>query len=132
MSTLALDYGAVRTGVAISFDGDWVFERDAIVEPDARRLASVIREIAVAESVDTIVLGLPLSMKGERTSQTDETQQFSDLLRRTLPDIDVVLWDERMTSQHAASLSREGGRTGTHHDSLAAKVLLEQYLVSRS
>ena len=124
MRVLALDYGAVRTGVAIS-DATGTLARPLTVvdragsEPGLRRVA----ELVAAEGADRIVVGLPLTLKGDHGAQADETALFVEALRAAV-DVPVESFDERFTTALAAS----GPSSEAPEDARAAAHLLESYL----
>ena len=123
MKVLALDYGSARTGVAVS-DPTGTLARPLDVVEDAggdtglRRLA----EIARAEEVDRIVVGLPLTLRGERGLQAAETEEFVARLRKTTT-VPIVPFDERFTTRIAKS-----GPASAPRDAVAAAHLLSGYL----
>ncbi len=124
MKVLALDYGAARTGVAVS-DPTGTLARPLCVvqraasEAGLARLAELVRE----EQAERVVVGLPLTLRGERGAQVGETERFLDALREVL-DVPVDTFDERFTTALAA---RSGGETP--EDARAAAHLLSSYLV---
>ena len=123
MKVLALDYGAARTGVAVS-DPTGMLARPLAVVPDAssetglQRLEALVR----AEAPDRIVVGLPLTLRGEHGAQARETERFVEALEAVV-DVPVERFDERFTTALAA---RGGG--GADEDARAAAHLLESYL----
>lgn len=124
MRVLALDYGAARTGVAIS-DVTGTLARPLTVveraasEPGLRQLAKLV----AAEGAELIVVGLPLTLKGEQGAQADETARFVEALRLVV-DVPVESFDERFTTVLAAS----GPSSRAPEDARAAAHLLESYL----
>ena len=123
---VALDHGSARCGVA-SCDPTRtiVTPLDPIARPDSKEgLGEVARVISDLEP-EVVVVGLPLSLDGKRTSQTDRAEGFAAKLRghRFDQPIEVVLWDERLTTSAAQKI---GGRSS--EDSRAAAVLLERWL----
>ena len=77
MKVLALDFGAVRTGVAVSDATGTIARPLGVVEraatPDGlSRLAEIVRE----EDAERIVVGLPLTLRGERGEQAEATEDF--------------------------------------------------------
>ena len=124
MKVLALDYGAARTGVAIS-DATGTLARPLTVveraasEPGLRRVA----ELVVAEGAERIVVGLPLTLKGDHGAQADETAHFVAALRAVV-DVPVESFDERFTTALASS----GPSSRSPEDARAAAHLLESYL----
>jgi putative Holliday junction resolvase len=125
---LALDYGRVHTGVAIS-DPSGTISRplgeveDAAGEEGLRTIASMVREHGVGE----VLVGMPVSLSGERGRQAGETERFVAALRDELP-VDVRTWDERFTSKLAADRGRD---SSSSRHALAACLLLESFLGSR-
>jgi putative holliday junction resolvase len=121
MKAVALDYGSARTGVAVS-DPTGTLARP--LETVARAtsddgFAKLVRVIA-AEAPDVVVVGLPLTLRGERGEQARETLAFVERLRTAL-DVPVETYDERFTSVLA------GG-----DDARAAAHLLSDYLAWQS
>jgi putative Holliday junction resolvase len=124
---LALDYGSARCGCAVSDPtGVLATPLDAIRAPDSRRGRARLRELVIELGVQRIVVGLPLSLAGGDSAQTDETRAFAAGLERALP-IPVELYDERFTTRMA---QRDGGRAD--EDSRAAAHLLQSWLAHRS
>jgi putative Holliday junction resolvase len=123
---LALDYGSARCGCAVSDPtGVLATPLDAIPAPDSRRGRARLRELVAELGVERIVVGLPLSLAGGDSAQTDETRRFAAGLERALP-IPVELYDERFTTRMA---QRSGGRAD--EDSRAAAHLLQSWLAHR-
>ena len=117
MKVLALDYGAARTGVAVSDATGTVARPLEIVARVAsdRGLARVL-ELIRGEEAELVVVGLPLTLRGEHGAQAAETERFVERLRAAV-DVPVEVYDERFTSVLA------GG-----DDARAAAHLLTSYL----
>ncbi len=121
MKVLALDYGSARTGVAVSDPTGTLARPVGVVErvtakPGFDRLLALVRD----EAPDEIVIGLPLTLRGEHGEQARETAVFVDSLRNAV-DLPVRTYDERFTSVLA------GG-----DDARAAAHLLASYLEWRA
>jgi len=123
---LALDYGSARTGVAVS-DPTATLARPLGVVERAASDAGLARlaELAGSEGVDRIVVGLPVTLRGERGAQADETERFVAALEAAV-DVPVDTWDERFTTRLAAGSAAAGARA--EEDALAAAHLLASYL----
>ena len=95
MKVLALDYGSARTGVAVSDPTGTVARPLEVVQRAATEagLARVL-ELAAAEDVERIVVGLPITLRGERGRQAEETERFVERLRDAT-DLPVESFDER-------------------------------------
>ena len=126
MKILALDYGSARTGVAVS-DPTATLARPLGVVERAASDAGLARlaELAGSEAVDRIVVGLPVTLRGERGAQADETERFVVALEAAV-DVPVETWDERFTTRLAAGSAAAGARA--EEDALAAAHLLASYL----
>ena len=121
---LALDYGSARTGVAVS-DATGTLARPLTVveraadETGLRRVA----ELVVEEGAERVVVGLPLTLRGEHGAQAAETAAFVDALRAVVP-VPVESFDERFTTSLAAAAPSDRAP----EDARAAAHLLESYL----
>lgn len=111
---LALDYGAARTGVAVSDPTGTLARPLRVVERAAsedgiRELAELVR----AEEVVRVVVGLPLTLRGERGEQAEETERFAQALEAVL-EVPVDRYDERFTSTLAGPGGDEDARAAAH------------------
>jgi putative holliday junction resolvase len=124
VKVLALDYGAARTGVAIS-DATGTIARPLATVERAASQAGLARlgELVRAHEAELVVVGLPLTLRGEHGQQARATEEFVRQLRDVL-DVPVETYDERFTTTLAA---RTGGTPATE-DARAAAHLLEGYL----
>ena len=123
VKVLALDYGSARTGVAVSDPTGVVARPLAVVERAASerglaRIADLVRE----EEPERIVVGLPVTLQGERGAQAHETERFVEALRAAT-DVPVETYDERFTTALAAATPSRAAR-----DAAAAAHLLTTYL----
>jgi putative holliday junction resolvase len=124
LKVLALDFGSARTGVAVSDPTGTIAKPVGVVERAATetgltQLAALIQ----AEEVELVVVGLPLTLRGERGEQADETERFVTDLRATV-DVPVDTFDERFTTDLAEQTSNGAGSV----DAAAAAHLLSSYL----
>ena len=120
---MALDYGSARTGVAVSDPTGTVARPLSIVEKAGTEsgLAELAR-LAREEAAERIVVGLPLTLRGERGEQAAETERFVESLR-TVVDVPVELFDERFTT----NLAQQSGGSAPE-DAVAAAHLLSGWL----
>lgn len=123
MRVLALDYGSARTGVALS-DATGAVARPLCVVERAATEAGLSRVAALVEEhgAERVVVGLPLTLRGERGVQARETERFVEVLRRRL-DVPVETFDERFTTALAARTASRAPE-----DARAAAHLLSGYL----
>jgi len=121
MHALGIDYGEKRIGLAVS-DESRTFARElSIVSP--KEFWESIKSLISEYSVSVIVVGWPLNMSGEKTDKTREVEVFKEKLEKVV-QLQVELMDERLSSQMAENIS--GSKTNI--DSLAAQILLQNYL----
>jgi putative holliday junction resolvase len=123
VKVLALDYGAARTGVAVSDPTGTIVRPLGVVvraasENGLAELGAIVRE----HEAELVVVGMPLTLRGERGQQAQETEAFVEALLAAV-DVPVETYDERFTT---ALASRSGG--GADEDARAAAHLLESYL----
>jgi putative Holliday junction resolvase len=95
---LALDFGSARTGVAVS-DPSGTLARPVTTVDRAATDDGFAKLLAViaAEEPELVVVGLPLTLRGERGEQARETEAFVERLRRAVA-VPVETYDERFTS----------------------------------
>jgi putative Holliday junction resolvase len=127
LKVLALDYGSARTGVAVS-DPTGTVARPLEVVDGAGTEAGIARvvELARREHVERIVVGLPVTLRGERGAQAEETERFIAQLRAAT-DLPVESFDERFTTVLARA-----DVTRAPEDAVAAAHLLTSYLQWKS
>jgi putative Holliday junction resolvase len=120
---LALDHGAVRTGVAIS-DETATLARPLTVLDRVETEAGFAALLALvrSEAPGCVVVGLPVSLDGREHDQARRARAFAARLAAAV-DLPVELYDERYTSRLA---DQRGGRAP--RDARAAATLLEEYL----
>ena len=124
MKVVALDYGAARTGVAVSDPTGTIARPLCVVDRAAseaglERLVQIVRD----EGAERVVVGLPLTLRGEHGAQARETDAFVEALRAQL-DVPVESYDERFTTGLAAG----HGSDEAPEDARAAAHLLSSYL----
>nr|WP_275074278.1 Holliday junction resolvase RuvX [Pseudodesulfovibrio aespoeensis] len=129
---MGIDFGLKRVGLAISDRSGILVSPYLTLERTTRdALFEAIIEIIRQESVEAIVVGLPLSMDGEDTLTTRQARNFAQSLgRRT--DLPIHLADERLTSAQAEEELNAADLRGTKRkmalDSQAAVIILRTWL----
>ena len=120
---MALDFCSARTGVAVS-DATGTLARPVCVveraatEPGLDRLAALVAE----HEAQLVVVGLPLTLRGERGEQARATELFVETLRDRL-EVSVETYDERFTTM----LAQQSGARAPE-DAVAAAHLLQGWL----
>ena len=120
---MALDFGSARTGVAVSDPTGIIARPLCVVERAASELGleELVRLVREQEP-EQVVVGLPLTLRGERGEQARATERFAEALR-ALVDVPVLLFDERFTTDLAQQTP-----SGSSLDARAAAHLLSGYL----
>jgi len=127
VKVLALDYGSARTGVAVS-DPTGTLARPLEVVENASAPAGLnhLVELVEREEVEQIVVGLPVTLRGERGTQAEETEAFVSALR-AVTAVPIESFDERFTTKLAEAQPSEAPP-----DAVAAAHLLSTYLEWKS
>ena len=125
MKIVAVDYGSARTGVAVS-DPTGTLARPIGVIERAGTEAGLERlvEVIASEGAERVVVGMPLTLRGEVGEQARETERFVDQLRQAV-DVPVEGFDERFTTDLA---EQDPGSRNLPPDARAAAHLLTSYL----
>lgn len=133
MRILALDIGSKTIGVACS---DALLITAQAVETirrqskkkDLARLAELVKE----KEIHRIVVGKPRHMNGDHSKNIDKIEHFVAELKEAIPNMEVVYWDERLTTVmaqrqlKAAKVRRENRKKVV--DAIAAVFILQNYL----
>jgi len=120
---LALDHGSARCGCAVSDPtGTLATPLPVIERPDTKRGLAAVARLVDEQEPERVVVGLPLTLRGEEGEQAKRARTFAERLGRRV-SVPVELHDERLTTRLA---ERTGGDTDA--DSRAAAHLLESYL----
>jgi len=127
MKFLALDIGDRWTGVAIS-DPLGILPRPYDTFKTAE-LYTLLAKTIEKERISTIIVGLPITLRGTESDQTKKVIAMAEKLKNHFPNIEWKMWDERLTSKQAAGIKS----TKTKEDKLrshaiAAAIFLSTYL----
>lgn len=127
---LALDVGTKRIGVAVSDELRMIAQPHSTLnrgKTAVPRIVALLSELGVRK----VIVGLPLRLDGGEGEQAADARRFAAKLAEQTPGIDIVLWDERLTTVEAGERMQSGGRKQKHDiDAVAAAVILESYLAS--
>ena len=132
---MGIDYGRKRTGVAVTDPLQIVAGNLATIP--THTLLQFIKDYLAHEVVDRIVVGKPTQLNGEPSESMKFITPFVDRLKKELPDMPVVMYDERFTSTIAHQAMLDGGmkksdrRDKSRVDAIAATIILNDYLQSK-
>lgn len=130
---LAVDFGDVRTGLALSDDARFLASGIGYISPGGIiKVADEVARIAAEKAVGAIVVGHPINMDGTCGARAERAAEFASLLRERVGGLPVVLFDERMTTMAAARYLNETNVRGKKRkgviDSLSAQIILQNVL----
>ncbi|WP_457642508.1 Holliday junction resolvase RuvX [Persephonella sp.] len=127
---LALDVGNKRVGVAYS-DPFGISTNPLPYVQNDNLVFEKIKKLVEEYNVGTVVIGLPLTLKGEEGTQAKQTKQFAEKLKEFIPQVDIQFLDERFTTSLAEKHLKETTKRSKRKekiDSLAAVYILKTYL----
>ena len=136
MRVIGLDFGSKTTGIAMSdISGriatpvETVFREE---EVNLKQTVRRIRQLAQENDVHTIVLGFPKNMNNTLGPRAEATLNFKKRLERDLYQVEIVLWDERLSTIGAEHPLMEMGmnreKRNQYIDKMAAAYILQGYL----
>ena len=126
---LGIDYGAKRTGLAISDPlNKYAIPLDVI---SSTRTYPHVKQLLLDEDIHTIIIGLAMPMSGKPNAQVTSTVRIAERIRKL--GVDVLFESEHLTSEAANDkVRRQVARSGVPIDDIAASVILQQYLNSKN
>ncbi len=126
---LGIDYGAKRTGLAISDPlNKYAIPLDVI---SSTRTYPHVKQLLLDEDIHTIIIGLAMPMSGKPNAQVTSTVRIAERIRKL--GVDVLFESEHLTSEAASDIvRRQVARSGLPIDDIAASVILQQYLNSKN
>lgn len=139
MRIMGLDYGTKTVGVAISdalcLTAQGIETITRKEENKLRRTCARIEELIREYEVEQIVLGFPKHMNNDIGERAEKSLEFKDMLERRT-GLEVVMWDERLTTVSAERTLMESGvrreDRKKYIDKIAAVFILQGYLDSVS
>lgn len=132
---LAIDFGRKRCGIAATDSMRIVASGIGTVATS--NLIEFVSSYASREGVDMIVVGEPRDMHGNPSESTRWLRPAIDRLKKAIPQIPVVFFDERFTSVLAHRAMLDGGlkkmarRDKALVDEISATIILNDFLESR-
>jgi len=133
MRCLGIDFGSSRIGIAVSDDlGMLAHPLETI--PNDSEFLSRLQQIVLQKGVSRIVVGIPRNMDGSYGPAAEKAKVFLSQLKSEFPGVQLIPWDERLTTVEAQRLLHAAGRDIKKSrpviDQVAAQVLLQSYLDS--
>lgn len=137
MRIMGLDFGSATVGVALSDEMQITAQPVEVIkrkdENKLRQTLARIEELVKEYEVGLIVLGYPKNMNNTIGERARKTEEFKEKLERRT-GLEVVLWDERLTTVSAMQVLMEGKvrreNRKAYVDKIAAVFILQGYLDS--
>lgn len=133
MRILGLDVGSKTIGVAcsdallITAQGVETIRRQSKVKDFAE-----LQKLVTEKEVHRIVVGRPRHMNGDYSENMEKIEHFVSELRKVMPEMDIVYWDERLTTVMAQNVLKAGNvrreKRKQFVDKMAAVLILQNYL----
>ena len=134
---LAVDWGERRIGLALSDESQILAQPLATLTRRAGKrfpMAQLLEQVK-NHNVVSIVVGLPLDESGAEGDAAHAARALADDIKRRVGELEVTMWDERMTTARVLAAIREMGGTTRGRkedvDAMAAALLLQHYLDSK-
>ena len=132
---LGLDYGDKRIGVSLSDPLKLIATPHTVLKNEGiSKLLKDLKKIINEKIIDTIVIGLPIDMKGNDTLQTLKVRRFKSQIESL--NVKIFFEDERLSSSMAKkSMIIQRIKTGHNKniiDKRAASIILQQFLNKKS
>ena len=138
MRVIGIDYGTVRTGIAVSDPSAFIAQPSGYIRCDSLSIEELAGQIAkkyTEVNAGKIVIGLPKHMSGDEGTHAGKVRELAALLETKL-NIKVDYLDERLTSVSAEKLLIEGNVSREKRketiDAVAACIILQAYLDAKT
>lgn len=131
---LSIDYGAKRTGLAVTDTLQIV--PGGLCTVETKQLLKFLQDYTKREPVERFIVGLPKQTNGKDSDNLPRVRSFVGQLQKALPDIPVTWYDERFTSVMAhqamldAGLHKKARQNKALVDEISATIILQGYMDS--
>lgn len=130
--TLGLDVGERRIGIAVADELGMIASPLGVVQRGEGDLQRIL-EAARAQGANVVVVGLPTGLSGREGPQAATVRAFAETLEKVSGDsLEIVFWDERLTSTMAeralGAQGRKKNRRSGEIDAMAAAFILQGFL----
>lgn len=134
MIIMSVDYGDVRTGIAVCDKMQILASPVCVItEKDREKLADKIKDLAIERKVERICVGVPQNMDGSYGFRSDACREFGALLNEKT-GIEVAFQNERLTTVSAHNILNtvdvRGKKRKAVVDAVSAVLILEDYMNS--
>ena len=132
---LAIDYGAKRTGLAVTDPLQII--ATALDTVRTHELLDFLKKYSLNESIEAFIVGMPRKLDNTNSDNAPRVVAFLKILKRNFPEIPIHTHDERFTSSMALQTMISGGykksdrREKGNIDKISATIILQSYMESR-
>ena len=132
---LSIDYGAKRTGLAVTDTLQIV--PGGLCTVETKQLLKYLQDYVSREPVERFIVGLPKQTNGRDSDNLPRVKSFVGQFQKAIPDIPVVFFDERYTSVMAhqtmldAGLKKKARQNKALVDEISATIILQGYMDSQ-
>ncbi|MGY0392976.1 Holliday junction resolvase RuvX [Bizionia sp. KMM 8389] len=132
---LAIDYGKVRTGIAVTDELQII--ASGLTTVDTKTLIAFLMDYVAKESVELFLVGEPKQMNNDPSESEALILPFLEKLKKSIPQIPIQRVDERFTSKMAfqtmidSGLSKKKRQNKALVDEISATLILQSYLYSK-
>ena len=129
---LAIDYGTKRCGIAVTDPSQII--ATGLTTVHSKDIIEFLKKYMEKEVVETIVVGEPKNLKGEKTDASEHADGFVTLLKKHFPQMKIARIDERFTSKMATQAIIDSGMKKKDRqnkalvDEVSATIILQSYL----
>jgi putative Holliday junction resolvase len=133
---MGIDYGDSRIGIAVSDPMGWTAQGLETInwKYDTEVPLTRISDLIDQYEVNKIIIGFPKNMNGTLGFRAEKTLQFIEHLQSRISGIEIIKWDERLTTVAANRTMQETGvrksKKKLYVDQIAAVYILQGYLDS--
>ncbi|MEO9477019.1 MAG: Holliday junction resolvase RuvX [Cyclobacteriaceae bacterium] len=132
---MAIDYGAKRTGIAVT--DPLMIIASALTTVPSHTLMDFLKDYFAKEDVSEVVFGMPVNTDGSATNNTPQVQANVNRFKKLFPEKKLILHDERFTSKMAldsmiaSGTKKKDRREKGNIDMVSATIILQSYMETR-
>ena len=133
---LGIDYGTKRIGLAVTDPLKMFASPMKTVSPG--EFDNFIKDYLKTEEIDAFVIGYPVQMNNKPSESVNYINPFIKKLKKTFPEKDIYLVDERFTSRMALRTMIDGGvkksdrQNKSMIDKISSSIILQSFLDNKS
>ncbi len=136
MRYMGIDYGDARVGIALSDPLGMLAQRYTTLEnTGGKKLFEQLAQLVREKEVGHIVIGMPKNMDGSEGFRAEATYAFAERLK-TVTDVTISFWDERLTTVAAhgylSEVNVRGKKRKAAVDAVSAELILEGFMQSKA